>query len=724
MSVSRSWAPARFVVLVLTAAVLLSGAQAVVITNAHAESLRDGPIPRPDAEDLDPEETAPVHSSAERAAGSPLARMATSSAEKAALGKLLALSPDNLWGVADSVAQAIEPTWDAKKGVYHTGTAIRARSNAEMLLADANAVMAGHKGATNRPKRIEPLVEFLTGPAWQEHAVTAHGGACPRGGAECWHAMGFVDPGARETMHRSRDAVVMRALAAAWQARNAAGLSKATQDRLYYVVSRTARSAFWMMPKRLENQVNWTADVLNAYTTVTGSDTLIKREYPAQLHWFLSHVHKKAYPGGTGNLSVGMGFHYTPTKPDSYLRNGEDTVEYANITFSALKYFDTARKDGARALSATDTTTLKKWTSHLLAGSWTAGGYPNWDTAHGVGRLHLNQYWLLSLRGVAMGLVGTANEHLAPNQVTVARGLVRQAVGLYQRRAKDVGSPILGPSSYGFYGSELIGDDFDGLTGTARMVEMMTEFARAGLADGATTTLPNGYSHDSQFGRLAITTDRYSSAVVGPWVGLKTGGAEPSRIMDTKSRILTQAGGGYNGTLGLAVSMRGKLLTDTEPGVIGQGVSHIAVPARNKNKSGGLGKGITGTASASGSGILVRLAHRFTAKGVTTTYTVTNRHSGALDAVLRVPTYGNPNGASIYKHKPSVADLRNLKVTTADGGAFKLAFRGIPKGATTKVVTVRGEQSNPTPGAELLIHFKLPKGKMTIQRGIAPQAGS
>jgi hypothetical protein len=322
---------------------------------------------------------------------------------------------------------------------------------------------------------------------------------------------------------------------------------------------------------------------------------------------------------------------------------------------------------------------------------------------------------------MAMGLAGTANEQLAPDQLNVARGLVRQAVMLYQRRAASDGTPILGPSSYGFYGSTLIGEHFDGLTGTARMVEMMTEFQRAGLGAGPTETLPNGFSHDSQFGRLAVTTDRYSSAVVGAWQGLATGGAEPSRIMDAQSRMLTQAGGGYNGTLGLAVSLNGRLLVDTEPGVVGKGVSHIQVPRADKNTSGLLGSGITGTANATGSGVAIHLSHRFTEKGITTKYTIVNRHSTPVDAVLRLPTYGNPNGSSIYKVRPTVADLKSLLVTTADGGAFRASFRGLPAGATTKVVTVRGEQSNPTPGAELLISFKLKKGTTKLSRGIAVQ---
>ena len=673
----------------------------------------------PHAQDLDPEELAPS-TGTPRASGR-LARRSSSKVEKAALAKLLSVRSDDLWGVADSVAQAIEPSWDAKRGVYHTGSAVRSRANAEMLLVHSQALAAHHKGQTNRPARIAPLITMLTGQAWVPGAHTGASPNCPRGGAECWHAMGFIDPGShRATMHRSRDAVVMRALAAAWRVRKAAGLSPSLISRLRRVVSLTARSPFWQMPKRLENQVNWTADVMDAYTTVTASNTLIRREYPAQLHWFLSHARATAYPGGTDNLSVGMGFHYVPSRPDSYEINGEDTVEYANITFGALKYFDTARRHGAPALSAPDRRMLARWTAHLLDGCWTTAGYPNWDTGHGVGRLHLNQYWLLSLRGLAMGLAGTANERLFPHQVTVARGLVRRAVELYQRRARDAGTPILGPSSYGFYGSELIGEHWDGLTSAARVTELMSEFAGAGLGAGVTTRLPSAFSHDTQFGRLAVSTGRYSTAFLGAWRGMRSGGAEPSRIMDTKARVLTQIGGGYDGTLGLAVYLKGRLLVDTQPGSSGKGVSLVHVGSHHNNRSGPLGRGMTVSAAASGSGVTVHVAHRVTERGITTSYTITNRHSQPVDGVLRVPTYDGAGGSSLHKHPPAVHDLRNLTITTATGGSFKLAFRGLPHGAATRVVTAKGQQSNPRAGAELLVRVRLAHGGTTITRGIAP----
>ena len=689
---------------------------------ALAGTLRDGPARQPHPEDLDPEETAPAPEGGTLRSGSPLARMSSSPAEKAALRKLLATDPSDLWGVADSVVQAIQPTWDAKRGVYHAGSAVRARANAEMLLVHSQAVLAGHHGDADQPQRIAPLVKFLTGAAWQEHAITAHNPNCPHGGAECWHAMGFIDPGARATMHRSRDAVVMRALAAAWQARRDANLSPALVSRLHYVVARTARSAFWLSPKRLENQVNWTADVMDAYTTVTGSDTLIKREYPAQLHWFLSHARQMAYPAGTDNLSVGLGFHYVPTKPDSYIRNGADTVEYANITFSALKYLDSARKNGAPALSSGDTATLRSWSNHLLRGNWTTAGYLNWDSGHGVGRLHLNQYWLLSLRGLAMGLAGTTKERLFPDQVQVARGLVRRAVQLYQRRAKTTGSPILGPSAYGFYGSDLIGEHFDGLTGSARMAELMAEFAHADLGAGPTSRLPSSYSHDAQFGRLAVTTGTYSAAIVGPWRGLHTGGAEPARIMDDQARVLTQIGGGGNGTLGLAISSNGTQLLDTEPGASGHGVTRIHVDNAHKNHSGDLGSGVQGTANAVGAGVKVHLSHRFTDTAITTTYTIDNTRGQPLDGVLRVPTYGSPNASSLHKHPPSVAQLASTDITTADDGGFSLTLHGLPRRTTTRVINVKGEQSNPQAGAELLISVPLRPGRTTITRTITPHA--
>jgi hypothetical protein len=681
-----------------------------------AQTLRDGPYPTPKSDELDPDELTGA-----AGGGGPVATTAKNALERAALKKLSEAKPGDLWSVADGVAMLVNAKWDKKVGAYRKGIAIRTRANAEMLIAHSNALLAGHKGAVNQPQRIAPLVKLLTGKAWVPHATDGASSSC-YGSVECWHARGFIDIGTRKTMHRSRDAVIMRALAAAWQARKAAHLPSYLVNRIRRVVTLTARDGFWRTPHRLQNQVNWTSDVMGAYTTVTGSSTLIKREYHRQWAWFLSHARRTAYSGGTSNLSAGLGFHYVATRPSSYELNGEDTVEYANIVYSGLKYYDAARSHGMAHLSKGESNMLWHWTRHLTNGNWTVAGYPNWDTGHGAGRIHLTQYWLLSLRGMAMGLVGTAKEHLVPNQVNVARGLVRNAVALYQRRALAARTVALGPSAYGFYGSTLLGGDFDSLTGTARMASMMSEFSRAGLGSGPTKRLPSGYSHDRDFGRLAITTSKYSSAILGPWRGMKSGGAEPARLLDTDARVLTNIGGGYGGTLGLRVSLDNALLLDTQPGVSGQGATRVRVPRSMYDHSGPLGKhGVSVTTGAAANRIAVGLRHHFTENGISTRYVIHNNRGRTLDAVLRVPTYGQKHGGT-FSHSPSVEALKKgITVTGPVGGSFGLRFTGLPKGTVAKVTSVQGEQSNPRPGPELLVKFKLRAGSTTIRREIFPK---
>src|SRR5690606_36364326 len=108
--------------------------------------------------------------------------------------------------------------------------------------------------------------------------------------------------------------------------------------------------------------------------------------------------------------------------------------------------------------------------------------------------------------------------------------------------------------------------------------------------------LPDAYSHDQSLGRLAVTTSRYATAVVRPWSGLRSGGIEPSRIIDARGRAVTGLGGATSGTLAVTLTgARGQVLS-TQPGRYRATQSRIRMP-KGVDRSATLRKPLTVTAT-------------------------------------------------------------------------------------------------------------------------------
>ncbi len=79
-------------------------------------------------------------------------------------------------------------------------------------------------------------------------------------------------------------------------------------------IHRTARGSFWRYPTIRLNQVNWYALMYAADATVTGDNTLLKRDMYLQLKRFFAGVRGTA--SRAGNFGPGMRFHYLPGTGD------------------------------------------------------------------------------------------------------------------------------------------------------------------------------------------------------------------------------------------------------------------------------------------------------------------------------------------------------------------------------------------------------------------------
>jgi hypothetical protein len=643
----------------------------------------------------------------------------------AAAARLQNTDPGDLWGAADAVVSPItDGLWNAQTQTYVVSGATRARLNAEMLLVHAYAALAGRGGSAGHPERVEPLVRLLTGSMY---VPTLNGVVPPApapGKSVTIHAPGFAEPGGGlGSMHPALDAVVSRALATAWRARDVVGLSAGARDLIVDRLRAVATSPYWRAPARLLNQINWSADVYAAYTTVTGDPTLMLQDYRRQLTWLSDHAEQDAYPGGSANFGSGFAFRYLPQRAASNLTNRSDTVEYANITLGALAYLDQGRAVGMVPLSTRENDVLRRFAQRVAYGDWTTAGYLNWDSGKGVGRLHLTQYWLLALRGYATGIQGSTTGGLLPDAVPTTRWLVRRAVQLYQRRSRAGGAVVLPASAYGISGSPLVSNTFDGLTGTARFASTLAELAERGLASPAAAPAPSrptpdSYSHDRDIGRLAVSTSHYATAFLRPWKPLRVGGLEPSRLFDSQGRALTGVGGSGEGALGLRLSVGPRTLIETQPGAVRPGLLQAIVPEAQRDAAGPIGAGLDATASASGDGVRLAVAHRLAPAEIRTTYVVRNSRTKPIVAELRIPTYstGLPTalGSLIVGQRYVAATLAQpLRIQAPTGGRFTVRLYGLPKTATGRVVPVAGQIGNPTPGPELRVRVRLPAKKTT-----------
>lgn len=725
--------PLRRTLLPLAAVALLGGPAAA----AHAA---DGGAGTPAGNELDAVPAATSGAPATpRSEIDPTEPGAPGTADPTALAtaeaRLQAADPGDLWGVADAAVTPIDGLWDDEQGAYVVAGVARARLNAEMLLVHAYAALAGRTGGdgvTSHPERVERLVRLLTGPMY---VPTLKGKVAPApapGHSVTIHAPGFADPGGGlASMHQALDAVAARALATAWRARDAVGLSGESRDLIRDRISAVARSPFWHSPARLLNQINWSADLYAADATVTGDPGLLRRDYRKQLVWFADHARENAYDGGSPNLGSGLAFHYLPQRSASNPTNRSDTAEYANITLGALAYLDQARAAGMGQLPRRTRQTLRAWARRATWGNWSSSGYLNWDSGKGLSRLHLTQYWLLALRGYAAGTEGSTAQGYLPAQQATTRWLVRRAVTTYQRRAAAANSVVLPATAYGFSGSPLVTPTFDGLTGTARFASTLAEMADRGLASPAGAPqgepLLDAFSNDDDIGRTAVTTQRFATAFLRPWAPLKVGGLEPARLMDSRGRALTGTGGSNDGALGLRILSGGQTAIETQRGEYRPNQSVASPPEAQRDTARPLTSPLTVTGSESAIGVTVGVAHRVARSSIRTRYTVKNTRKQAVVAELRVPTYGTGEGGSLQvgQRIGPAALGRTMTVIAPSGGRFRMRFSGLRPRSTGTVVAVPSQIGNPTPGPQLVVRVTLPPKTTTVLERmlLVPYAG-
>lgn len=622
------------------------------------------------------------------------------------------------WNLPDRLVERLDAAWSPSRGAYVDRGGISIRANAMLMEVHALAALAGHTGSARRDERLPSLVKLFTTPPVYVTSTKTKRGTASFPHVPAWESV-YTRDSERAVLHPSADAIIARSLATAWRARLVAGLPSEDSDRIQRTVGAVAGGKWYRAPTRAENQINWNTDVYAADFEVNGNRSRLP-DYRAHLKWFVDHAFKPAYKGGSSNLSRGYGFRYLPQVKGGGA-NQVDTLEYANLVHSSLGFYATAVRAGMRPLSATQVRRLQSWTRHLLYGAWTHAGYLNWDTGLGTSRRHIQQYWAFALDALIKasgpgGLVAT------PRQRAYVRQLAEQGLALYSRIGWDTNGALPGPMSFG------APNGFPKGTRSALITPLRFAIIAAELdvrLPGAEPRqLPNTYSHDGEFGRLAVSTPRYNTAVIKP-VSQGEGGLEPSRLFDGRQRPLTTLGAGsYGGPApGVRLTRFGSALLDTQPGTQRRGrVPSVGAGGRRNTAGTFTTLGVAGAVRSGTSAIRVR--HTFRRDAFETSYRITRGR--ATNLIVRMPVWGRDSTITLLRG----ARVRGKRIVrsgsgvllfrgqTADGATMLVALRGLPKNARIRVVRVGRSGRAPAGARQVEISFS-PAKQTTLRRRIA-----
>jgi hypothetical protein len=590
-----------------------------------------------------------------------------------------------------------------------------------MLLVHSVAALRGHQGAARQDARARsiatrmvqapPFVDLLGRQFGQLHA--------PGWGGAMTSTIGM--------QHLVVDAEVAEPLAAALRAQGALGLSPelaaAIRDRLY----RVAAGPFWRYPAIRLNQINWYAAVYSAAAEASGDLSFLRRDLRGQVARFVRGV-RRPRDGRAGNLAGGMRFQYVPGgSPRSDLNF--DSPEYANLVASFTRFWGQARSRGMAPLRRADRRLLQRWMRRVLAGYWTHAGYLNWDTGFGFRRLHQNKKLGLAQQGLLAIAMGG---ELSPGRrwSAWAKRILDQSFALYERWLP----PNQGlPPALLFDVSEHPTTATHVVLAASRVEANAARAAAAGLGGRPSRRPPPLYAFDPDNGRLAITTPRYSTAIVPVSHGaFPYGGIDIARLFDGRQEVAANIGGVPPASFGLTVRDKGgdlELATQRPRRQAPDGRRPLrlvrapsGVGARPDSPPDRAYAGSFSVLEAAGAvrrpGLTARTRYRFTRDSILAGWTLRadgrRRRTVQVGFPSRLRSGDEPQVTAVLgsgkrvplttRSRLPLGRVRHFTIQSS-GGGYRVVPRDRPAGATASVVQPLRQASAPRPGPALMIEL-------------------
>ena len=412
-----------------------------------------------------------------------------------------AFTDADYWTFADRHMTGLDDRWRGDRLAYtdERGQA-EIRENAGMLLAHAIAAFAGHVGPTRQDVRARVLVDRLTmPPAW-----LGSGLAPPASTSTCWSA--DLDRPVRG--HMSLEPKVAEALAWALRARAQlrALARRRTADRRHG--RRVRRLAGVALPAAVAEP-----DQLELGDVCGGGDgDRTARPAARRLSPPTRRVRGRAHTADAGHevreprrrLRVPL-----PTGSSRAGRRATSTPP-STRTSRSRRSCTTSRRcgSGCGPCRQRPSAGSARGCMRLLAGSWTHAGYLNWDTSRGLRRWHSGQYWAYAQQGLQTIAV-TPRFWRRPQQGAWAKSMFDQGLVLYRRLADESG---------GTFAPQLMFDVDTRMKSNAvfrwRILANVARAIALGLGRAPAAEPPPLWAFDPDTGRLAVTTPRYSTAIV------------------------------------------------------------------------------------------------------------------------------------------------------------------------------------------------------------------
>jgi hypothetical protein len=593
------------------------------------------------------------------------------------------------WAFADTVQRELDRVWDEQAGRYRSGLhSTDTVFNANVLLTHSAAARAGHAGAARQDVRARRIAEALiAAPAFIE--------GIPRGAPPDpqRHVPGWTDSmsDSVSNQHAIVDAEAVDGLLGAWRARHELGLPDRTADAIANRIRRVARSRFFRWPSLRLNQINWPAQLYAAHATTTGDATLLRRDLRRQIERFARRP---------GNLGGGLQFHYLPHKPARH-RFNLDSPEYACIVASFTRFYEQAIRAGMARPSARARRLLRRWLMRVLAGYWTHGGYLNWDTGLGFVRWHQTKKFALGQLSL-IGIASAPSLAPAPGADRWAKWLFDRALGFYARHASRAGgiAPAL------MFGVDEVPQGIsDARLAAARVQANAARAVEAGLGRMAASAPPPLAAFDPDTGRLAVTTPRYSTAVIPSTRGaLPYGGLELARLFDGDHEVAANIGGRPPAAFGLIVraSDRRQLATQVPFAPAHSRRRAFAGPFRRLRLHG----------TTARRGLAVRTTHTFAPRWIETRWRVRGRAESVAalfpstgDGAAVVAVLRDGTRVAVTRRPIGLARVVRFHIRS-DHGGYAVIPRTHPAGATARIVGARAQPSAPDPGPTLVIGLR------------------
>jgi hypothetical protein len=623
------------------------------------------------------------------------------------------------WSAVDRLQERIDRWWVSRRGLYKPGDlSADTMVNANMLLVHSVAALHGHHG----PSRQDDRARVLAGRLLESPPFVAE--INPEAMNQV-HAPGWM--GSTTAMHSIQhlvvDAEVAEALAAAWRARDVIGLPPQTTALIAQRLREVARGSFWRYPAERLNQINWFASIYAAAAETNGDPSVLQRDLRAQVARF---VHRVLHPGRgkAGNLAGGMRFQYLPDRHADWALNF-DSPEYGNLVASFARTWDWARAAGMADLAPEQKAIVRRWMTRVLAGYWTHSGYLNWDTGFGFRRLHQAKKLPLAQQGL---LAIAAGGDLTPGPVYAAwaKSILDRGIALYVSWI-PAGDGL--PPALLFDLSERPQPAAHAVLAAGRVAANAARAVQAGLGSAPSQTPPPLYAYDPDVGRLAVTTPRYSTAIVPVNQGaFPYGGLEIARLFDSRQEVAGNIGGVPPAAFGMVVRNRdGRTLLATQRPSSGgrrgapalrlvRAPSGVGVSPRTPPTRAFAGRFHTLTASGAvrRRGVTARSTTTFRRSTIDIRWRMRAARGAGRSVEVQLPSWGGANahvwavargGRAVEVTGPrSLRGVRWLYVESEQSG-YAVVPRSLPQTARALLLRPARQPSAPRPGPTLILQL-------------------